>query len=227
MRDRAPRIARARDQPMSEPPAEAPGRLTLPTCIGCGAMSKFGTCETGCSEHKLELVRAAAHDALMSLQAQTETAIDGFRRVTERLRDESPVAGGHERAYRSVQRDARAALHHHPDRRSHDPGWGPAESATTWWCPQCGGIDAPQPCLGICVWRPVEWVNRNEYDRERDRALAARAHENELRDLVRLIATVTPRDGGWERTWSALRTQAGQAPTDQPAPPGANRTLLS
>jgi hypothetical protein len=39
-----------------------PDRLTVPTCIGCGAMSRPGTCETGCAEHKLVLIRAAALD---------------------------------------------------------------------------------------------------------------------------------------------------------------------
>jgi hypothetical protein len=26
-----------------------------------------------------------------------------------------------------------------------------AEVAVTWWCPECGGLDAPQPCLGSCL----------------------------------------------------------------------------
>lgn len=190
---------------MSEPAAGAPSRLTVPSCSGCGAMRVFGTCETGCSEQKLELVPAAAHDALVAVRTEAETALDAFRRVTERLREESPAPGDHDTAYRSIQRDARAALHRHPDLRADDSAWKPAESATTWWCPRCGGIDAPQPCLDVCVWRPVEWVNRSEYDRERDRALAAREAEHQLRDLVRLLASVTPRAGGWERTWNALR----------------------
>lgn len=29
----------------------------VPTRIGCGAVSNSGTCDTGCSEHKLELVK--------------------------------------------------------------------------------------------------------------------------------------------------------------------------
>jgi hypothetical protein len=87
----------------------------------------------------------------------------------------------------------------------------PAEPATTWWCAECGGIDAPQPCLGICIWRPVEWVNRAVYEQQRERVLAARATELRMSRLLRRLASVTPRHGQWERGWRVLQAEAQEA----------------
>ena len=58
---------------------QVPERLTVPTCIGCGAMTEFGTCDTGCSEHKLELVRAAAHDASAVLGSSAHARAEAIR----------------------------------------------------------------------------------------------------------------------------------------------------
>jgi hypothetical protein len=83
----------------------------------------------------------------------------------------------------------------------------PAGHVTAWWCAKCGGIDAPQPCLGICVWRPAEWVNRSVYESERSGAATERA----LIRLLRRVAFVTPRDGQWERNWLIVHSQARDA----------------
>ena len=192
---------------------ERPERLTVPTCIGCGAMGRFGTCETGCREEKLELVRAAAHAAIASLEATAEKAGEAFREVAERLLSGSPEGDRQSQAaYCSLQEQARAALAEHVDADDREIDWDePAEAATTWWCPDCGAIDAPQPCLGICVWRPVEWVRRDLYERERERALVAHARQRALRQVLRRIAFVTPRPGQWERNWEALQTQAARS----------------
>ena len=88
---------------------------------------------------------------------------------------------------------------------------GPAESATTSWCAACGGIDAPQPCLGIRIWRPVDWVNRAVYEQQRERVLAEREMELRLSRLPRRLASVTPRHGRWERGWRVLRAEAQEA----------------
>ena len=79
---------------------------------------------------------------------------------------------------------------------------------TAWWCSACGGIDAPQPCLGICIWRPVEWVNRSTYQQERERALSDRERERCLRELLRRIVSITPNVGYWQDNWNALQTDA-------------------
>jgi hypothetical protein len=111
-----------------------------------------------------------------------------------------------EAAYRSLQEAARAALRRHPSFEEQELDWEePAEPPTTWWCPACRGSDAPQPCLGICIWRNVEWVSSSEYERERERALFERGEELRLRQLLRRVASITPRAGRWEDTWQALR----------------------
>ena len=196
---------------MTQPPLIAPSRLTVPTCIGCGAMSIFGTCDTGCSEEKFELVRAVADDSLSALRPRVRASLEAFRPVVERLAREQPVPGGWETAYPSLQEEARAALRSHPDVPAGEFDWEPAEVAITWRCPRCGGIDAPQECLGICVWRQVEWVTHDTYQHKRDQALAEREQERKLRRLLRVIASVTPRHEAWERSWNALRAQASRA----------------
>ena len=183
---------------------EPPERLTVPTCIGCGAMGRFGTCEIGCSEQKLELVRAAAHDSLEAFRSAARARRAAFVTVVEKLASRQPT-GEWETAYRSLQDDARAALRRHPDPEDKIDWDEPAEPATTWWCAACGGIDAPQPCLGICVWRQVEWVSRSRYEQARERALSEREQERRLRQLLRRIASTTPRPDHWEDTWHALQ----------------------
>jgi hypothetical protein len=197
-------------------------RLMVPTCIGCAAMSRLGDCDGGCREQRLDLIRASAFDELVTLAVESRAAADAFAAVVERLAGEEPGNGGepgngeepgddgYEAAYRAVQADGRAALERHPGGASRrDELLATAsEPAMTWWCPTCGGVDAPQECLGICVWRAIEWVAEQDYALMREQAAAEHAHETALRALVRQFASVTPRTGQWERSWSAFRARA-------------------
>ena len=70
-----------------------------------------------------------------------------------------------------------------------------------WECVGCGRIDDPRPCVGICRDQKVEYVLASEHDR----ALA------ELREVVRTIATTSPRPGQAERHWKALQARARKA----------------
>jgi hypothetical protein len=192
-----------------EPPMALPERLTVPTCIGCGAMGEFGTCASGCSEQKLELARAAVCSALAELTASARARLEDLRGVAEELAWYEPGEEEWEAAYRSVQEKARTAL-----RRCPDLGWQdveldePVEPATTWWCAECGSIDGPQECLGICIWQRVEWVNYTVYEYARERALRARGAERHLRRLLRSVVSVTPRSDQWQRSWLVFETQA-------------------
>jgi hypothetical protein len=193
-----------------------PDRLSVPTCIGCGAMSHLGTCDTGCSEHKLELVRAAAYDALLAAASDTGASAEAFADVAQKLARQEPAPDDFEGAYRSAQGAARDALRLHPDDQQTIDSEQAAEYATTWWCAECGGIDAPQPCLGICVWRPVEWVRRSLYEQLRERTMSEREREQHLRELLHRAARITPRPGHWEHGWRLLQTEARQL-LDAPA----------
>ena len=173
-------------------------------------MSQFGTCERGCTEQKLELVPAGQYDRLTALAADARLRAQAFRLVAETARARvirAPTnvrtpTGRSSRLHASLCADIQ---NDHAQDQDCDEA---AEVATTWWCAGCGGIDAPQPCLGICIWRRVEWVNAARYEHERTRALAERETEQRLRLLLRLVASVTPRDGQWQPGWSALAARA-------------------
>jgi hypothetical protein len=190
---------------------EPPERLWVPTCIGCGAMSQLGTCETSCSEHKLDLVRAAAHDTIAAGITARLARIDAFTAAVQELGSAEPDHDHLEDAYRSAQRAARTVLRRHPDVDGETIDLSrSAEHATTWWCAECGGIDAPQPCLGICIWRSVEWVERTVYEGVRERSIIELEREQQLRRILQKIAWITPRSGHWEQGWRLLQREARQ-----------------
>jgi hypothetical protein len=171
-------------------------------------MARWGTCETACSEHRLELVSAAEFDALEVERAAGRARVAACRPVAEALAGAEPGPDGWQAAYRTSQRAALAVLSRFE--AGHDSA-EPAEHVTTWWCAECGGIDAPQPCLGICVWRPADWVNRTAYEAARSGAAGERDAERAMVRLLRRVASVTPREGTWERNWRALHAEAREA----------------
>jgi hypothetical protein len=81
--------------------------------------------------------------------------------------------------------------------------------ATTWWCPACDRIEAPQPCIGVCVRRPEPMVASEMYDSVDAEAVAAAERARPLLRALRLAATVTPRDGRYAETWAALAARRG------------------
>ena len=84
----------------------------------------------------------------------------------------------------------------------------PAETVTVWRCQDCGGVDAPQPCIDVCLWGPADWVEAAAYDSEQSRAAVDREVERSLAGLLRRFAFTTPRDGQWEPSWRAFQSQA-------------------
>jgi hypothetical protein len=137
-----------------------------------------------------ELVEAGAR--VMRLMSAVETFADGA----------APFAAMRQRA-----RDALAAV------GSQSP---PGEPAVVigWWCDRCGNVDLPQPCLGVCVWRPVTWVGLSAYERERARIEPLFRAERSLRHFLSRAAAVTPRPGQEERNRAALAAQARVALAD-------------
>jgi hypothetical protein len=77
-----------------------------------------------------------------------------------------------------------------------------------WQCQDCGGVDAPQPCIDVCIGGPADWVAAAAYESERSRAAVDREVEQSLAGLLRRFASATPRDGQWERSWHAFQSQA-------------------
>lgn len=199
-----------------------PDRVTVLTCIGCGAMGRQERCEGACSEHKLVLVRAADYDELL-------TAAAAARSRAARL---APIAGACADAEGGEPRAGLTALREHARRALHEDGpqpqrsdWAAPDVVTGWWCAECGNVDMPQPCVGVCVWRPAPWVNVALYERQLALAEPALRAARALRRFVARAAAITPRTGQWERNWEALRAQAVAALAEhvadgpEPAPP--------
>lgn len=192
---------------------QPPQLITVPTCIGCGAMSVTGTCEAVCAEHKLELVRAAARDALVGVAAGATARADALEAVIAPLSARGRAPADLPAALAQLRERAAAALRRLPDDPAADAEWEePAEPHTTWWCDRCGGVDAPQECLGICIWRPIEYVDAASHAAAVTQAREARAREARARALVRRVANVRPRAGRERATWAALRAATGSAP---------------
>jgi len=162
-------------------------------------MSRPGSCELGCgAEERLDLVAAEEHDELVAAVRESEARVQALREAVLPLTAQPADA---ESAYRALQASARALLREQAEPL---PLPEPARVFTTWWCPRCGGVDAPQPCLGICVWRPFEWVAAEDHERMRLRMQEALAEEHRLRALLSRVGAVTPRPGQWGRGWAAL-----------------------
>lgn len=189
-----------------------PDRLTIPACIGCGAMRQDLACPGSCAERRIELVSAGDYDQMVASTAARRARVRGLRAVAEELAGARPAAGAWQAAYQSLQHSARSVLRRlGPPAGRPDDLFSPARTVVVWRCPDCGGLDAPQPCLGVCIWRPAQWVDAACYEAGRSRALADRDAERRLADLLRMLASITPRDGQWEQNWRALQRRAQDA----------------
>ncbi len=185
-------------------------RLSIPGCIGCGAMRHYESCEGLCSERRLELVKGVDYDELTAAAAACRVRIEGLWAAVGELARTEPSPGEWRVAYAALQQSARLVL------RRFGPAAGgredellsPAETVIVWRCQDCGGIDAPQPCIDVCIWGPADWVDVISYESERSRAAFDREVEQSLAGLLRRLAFATPRDGQWERSWRALQSQA-------------------
>jgi hypothetical protein len=68
------------------------------------------------------------------------------------------------------------------------------ERIKAWACIGCGRIQSDETCIGVCQDRKVELVNAADYE--------------ELRQFVRQLALISPRNGEWERSYRGLQQRA-------------------
>lgn len=182
-------------------------RMVVPACIGCGAMGRPSGCPAGCREERLDLVPAVAGDRVKAIIAGAPDRQDALRVALRELIG-APGAESPEAAFALAQTSARSAL----GARGCLPRlFQPEDPVTTWWCPDCGGLEAPQPCLGVCVWRRAEWVPAEEFGRARERANTLIDREQALRGPLARLSTITPRPGRWGESLEALQAAARAA----------------
>ena len=82
------------------------------------------------------------------------------------------------------------------------------ETINAWQCIGCGKIEALQTCVGICQDRKVEFVYAHAH---REAMTDAQSELREMESLIRQLASTTPREGEWERSYRALQERARQA----------------
>jgi hypothetical protein len=95
-------------------------------------MGRFGTCDGGCLEQKLELVPAVQYDVLAASASSARVRAEAFGAVAEELASRQPGSEEWEPAYRSVQDISRISLGRYPEVDSRGVDWDePIEFATT------------------------------------------------------------------------------------------------
>jgi hypothetical protein len=175
-------------------------------------MREFATCEGICSERKLELVSGGDYDELAAAAAACRAQIRGLWPIVEELAAAAPQPGDWRALYESMRERARLVVQRAGPRGREgcDEVVASAEARVVWRCPECGGLEAVQPCIGVCIWRPLDWVEVDAFETERAQVLRDIELERSLLGLLRRFARVTPRDGEWERNWRAFGAEAGQ-----------------
>jgi len=172
-------------------------------------MRQYESCAGACSERKRELVSGGDYDELTAAAAACRVRIQGLWAVVEKLARREPGPDEWRVAYEALQQSARSVLRRSwPGSGGRDDPLSSVETVIVWRCQDCGGVDAPQPCIDVCLWRPADWVDATSYESERSRAAFDREVEQSLAGLLRRLAFATPRDGQWERSWRAFQSQA-------------------
>ncbi len=184
-----------------------PDRITVPTCIACGAMGREERCFGECSEHRLPLIAAADFDALQAAARSAQAELALLEPIVRTLVHETPPESSCPEAYRALRGDARLVLERVPPRDRHRD-WSAPDRVVGWWCAECGNVDAPQPCLGVCIWRPLEWVSASSYAAEHARSAGALRGAEALVGLLARLVSVRPKSRRCAQTWAAFRAHA-------------------
>jgi hypothetical protein len=172
-------------------------------------MREFGTCDGVCSERKLELVTGGDYDELVTEAKACRARIQALMPIVAELADAPPRPADGSVRYESLRGRVRVLLKAAaPPACETVEATSAAETTVVWRCPDCGGLEETQPCIGVCIWRPVEWVELGTFESERVQALRDVEFERALFGLLTRFARVTPRVGEWERNWLAFQAQA-------------------
>jgi len=187
---------------------EVPVRISISTCVGCGSMREFATCDGICRERKLELVMGGDYDELVTEAAASRSRIQAFLPIVAELAGAPPRRADPSVPYESLRGRARVLLKAAAPPVRVTIAATSAETTAVWRCPDCGGLEETQPCIGVCIWRQVDWVELSAFESERTQALKDIEFERVLLALLTRFARVRPREGEWKPNWLAFQAQA-------------------
>ena len=184
-------------------------------------MGREERCDGDCSEHKLLLVTAAEYDGLLGAAHAALVRAARMAPVVRQCAEADAQPHDPRDALLRMRESAHGTLR--DDGRGEDStDWASPGTVTGWWCARCGNVDMAQPCIGVCVWRPADWVNLALYEHQLGLAEPGLRAARSLSGFLARLAAVTPRAGQWRRNWEALQAQAraalGDFAPDSPAP---------
>ncbi|HUO71465.1 MAG TPA: hypothetical protein VMU39_11850 [Solirubrobacteraceae bacterium] len=172
-------------------------------------MREFAARDGICRERRLELVTGGDYDELVTAATLSRSRIQAFLPIVVELADAAPRRPDWGVLYESLRGRAGAVVRAAgPPRRDTVGAAPPVETTVVWRCPDCGKLEETNPCIGVCVWRPVDWVELSAFESERAQALKEIEVERKLFALLTRFAGVKPHEGEWERNWLAFQAQA-------------------
>jgi hypothetical protein len=171
-------------------------------------MRGFATCEGTCRERKLELVAGGEYDELVDTATASRSGIQAFLPIVAELAGGPPRCPDPGGPYESLRGRARVVLSEAAAPSREAIAASSAETTAVWRCPDCGGLEETQPCIGVCIWRAVDWVELSAFESERAQALKDSELERALFALLTRFARVRPREGESKRNWLAFQSQA-------------------
>lgn len=76
---------------------------------------------------------------------------------------------------------------------------------SVWQCIGCGRVELPQPCIGVCSDRKVEFVASVDFDELQRRFRELEGEYQRLVEFMRMMARNTPKPGHWEASYKNLQ----------------------
>jgi hypothetical protein len=190
-------------------------------------MGREERCDGNCSEHKLVLVDAVDYDELLGAAHAARVRAARLASVVRLFADPYAQGGDPRDLLLTLRERARQALRDGGrDEPPHPESVSPA-TVTGWWCARCGNVDMPQPCIGVCVWRPADWVRLALYELQLGLAEPSLRASRSLGRFLARVAAVTSRAGESRRNLDAFRAQARMALEDfDPNAPAPDLPIL-
>lgn len=182
-------------------------------------MGYFAGCADGCHMEPAEVVPVEVFADLLSQREVLAEMADLLAPLIERARAPVPVSVDPECAWRSLKNDAcKARLTMKIDG---SPGFAAPESLEpdTYFeiecCATCGAVEAPQPCIGVCIRKVGEFVLRAHHDTLACEVARLSTYCEAAVTLLGRMCSVTPRAGHWRTNLESFRVEAKRLP---PAP---------